>query len=166
MYPCHQDDLVAFWLWSGPHTSFGQVAEDGRREPGNFSAVAPEGSHIKRSNEDFNALKLRQSRDGVQNEVVRGSRGPALHRIVLGHVLRLCAESIHSGLIERPIMSGQGRGGGLSLSARGGPPGPALWRRPPARLRSTMLAEPASAWGGMAFSSSPAANPPRHPSSG
>src|SRR3954469_15976583 len=117
MYPCHQDDLVAFWLWSGPHTSFGQVAEDGRREPGNFSAVAPEGSHIKRSNEDFDAIKLRQSRDGVQNEVVRGSGRPALHRIVLGHVLRLCAESIHTGLIERPIMSGQGRGWPLTLRA-------------------------------------------------
>src|SRR4051812_48623809 len=110
MYPCHQDDLVALWLWSGPHTSFGQVAEDGRREPGNFSAVAPEGSHIKRSNEALNALKLRQSRDGVQNEVVRGSGRPALHRIVLGHGLRLCAESIHTDLIERPIMSEQGRG--------------------------------------------------------
>src|SRR3954465_4224369 len=99
--------LCGFGHAAGPHTSSGQVAEDGRRELGNFSAVAPEDSHIKRSNKALDALKLRQSRDGVQNEVVRGSGRPALHRIVLlGHVIRLCAESIHTDLIERPIMSG------------------------------------------------------------
>ena len=37
-----------------------------------------EDSHIKRSNEAFDALELRQSRDGVQNEVVRGSGRPGV----------------------------------------------------------------------------------------
>src|SRR3712207_5183864 len=93
----------------GPHTSFREVTEDGRRELGKLSAVAAEGGHVERCNNALDALKLCQSREGAQDEFVRSHGSPAHAWFSLGGFRGLRAAPIQFLLIRRSMMDGEGR---------------------------------------------------------